>query len=248
MVPRHSPLSRTLRHLIAGRRDRAFLPILVLAAIGCEGDGAARSEGETAPAAAAAPRTVAPAARDSAARARQDSINRARPGYVIDSVMPVEEELRRFRADLGDPPAGFSHGAPSRSALVAAFVQALERNDTTALVRLIVNRREFGYLVYPTSPNVRAPYRQSPQLVWLQRAAASNKGIARLLDRLGGRPFGLVGYTCSSPPQREGDNTLWTACVVARRGPDSATATLRLFGPIIERGGQFKFLSLTTDL
>ena len=35
---------------------------------------------------------------DSVARARQDSINRATPGYVIDSLLPPEEEARRFRA------------------------------------------------------------------------------------------------------------------------------------------------------
>ena len=35
--------------------------------------------------------------RDSVARARQDSINRTLPGYVVDSILPIEEEVRRFK-------------------------------------------------------------------------------------------------------------------------------------------------------
>ena len=35
---------------------------------------------------------------DLAANTRQDSIDRAAPGYVIDSLLPPEEEARRFRA------------------------------------------------------------------------------------------------------------------------------------------------------
>src|SRR5215218_6925464 len=33
-------------------------------------------------------------------RARQDSVVRARPGYIIDSILPVQEEIRRFQTSL----------------------------------------------------------------------------------------------------------------------------------------------------
>lgn len=181
-------------------------------------------------------------------RARQDTIVRSSPGYVIDSVLPVEEEIRRFQADLGEPPDGFAFGAASRSALVEAFMRAVERNDTTALARLVVNRKEFGYLVYPTSPNARPPYRQSPDVVWLQRAAGTNKGAGRLLGRFGGRPVGFVGYACPSPPMRQGENAVWEGCVVNRGVAGGDAVSLRMFGPIIERGGRYKFLSLANGL
>jgi len=220
----------------------------VVAVSACEGESDTPADSATAPATASAPGAVESGTADSIARARQDSINRAQPGYVIDSILPVEEEIRRFQAELGEQPTGFSHGASSPAALVEAFVRAIEQNDTTALIRSMVNRREFGYLVYPTSPNVRPPYRQSPELVWLQRAAASSKGASRLLGRFGGRPFGFVGYTCPSPPSRQGDNTVWMTCFMRRVASGGDTTTRRLFGPIIERGGQYKFLSLATDL
>jgi hypothetical protein len=186
---------------------------------------------------------------DSVVRAREESAVRSSPGYVVDSILPVDVELRRFRADLGVAPEGFSFGASSRSALVAAFVRALERNDTTALARLVVNRAEFAYLVYPSSPNVRPPYRQPPDVVWLQRSAATNKAAARLLDRFGGRPLRFAGYSCPAAPVTEGPNTIWGRCVVSR-APAGArdTTVLRMFGPIVAHGGRYKFLSLANGI
>src|SRR5687767_6963615 len=70
---------------------------------------------------------VADSARaDSIKTARQDSINRATPGYVIDSILLVEETIRRFRAAVGGEPVTELAGAsPSREALVRRFMKAL---------------------------------------------------------------------------------------------------------------------------
>jgi hypothetical protein len=208
---------------------------LVLALGACDGQPAVRSA------------QVSPAdssARAAGARARQDSIVRSRPGYIIDSILPVEEEIRRFQATISTRPTTFAHGASSRGALVSAFVGALERNDTTALMQLVVDRAEFGYLVYPTSPNAAPPYRQPPALVWMSRAAMTDKGLTRLLDRFGGRPPGYAGFACPNAVDRQGQNTLWSGCVVSRVTAGD-TARLRLFGAIVERDGRFKFLSLS---
>lgn len=182
-------------------------------------------------------------------RARHDSIVRSRPGYIIDSILPVAEEIRRFQATLDSRPTALTDGASSRSALVSRFVGALERNDRQALAQLVVTRAEFGTLIYPTSPNAAPPYRQSPQLVWLTRAASTEKASRRLLQRFGGKPFGYVGYTCDTKAIRQGENTVWSGCSV--RFTEAATGDtnrLRLFGSIVERGGRFKFLSLTNGL
>lgn len=182
-------------------------------------------------------------------RARQDSIVRSRPGYVVDSILPVAEEIRRFQATLDSHPASLSDGAASRSALVTRFVRAVEQHDTAALAKLVVTRAEFGTLIYPTSPNAVPPYRQSPQLVWLTRSASTEKGARRLLQRFGGKPFGYAGYTCDDTAAREGANMVWSACAVrlVERGRRD-TMRLRLFGSIVERDGRFKFLSLTNGL
>ena len=185
--------------------------------------------------------------RTEAERARQDSIVRSRPGYIIDSILPVEEEIRRFQATIAARPLGFTDGAASRSALVADFVRALEHNDTTALMHLVINRAEFGYLVYPTSPNATPPYRQSPELVWMSRAAGTDKALTRLLSRFGGKPLGFAGLTCRSATH-EAANTLWSNCIVKRRTSEGDTVELRMFGAIVSRGSRYKFLSLTNGL
>jgi len=177
-------------------------------------------------------------------RARQDSVVRARPGYLVDSILPVDEEIRRFNATNGERPSGFAPGATSRSSLVREFVSAIEKNDTTALTRLVIDRNEFGYLVYPSSPNAAPPYRQSPDLVWTMRSAGTDKAAKRLLARFGGRPLGFHGYSCPARPERQRDNVLWSGCVVR----SDAAKELRMFGAIIERDGRFKFLSLTNGL
>jgi hypothetical protein len=192
----------------------------------------------------AADRAVA----DSIARVRRDAINRAQPGYIVDSALPIEEALRRFRADLGDAPSALRGGAPTRDALVASFVGALESNDTTMLVRLALTRAEFAWLVYPGSPYTAPPYRQAPDLVWMRIVAGSGRGLARLLDRYGGRPLGTHGCRCDSEPERHGEYRVWRQCAMLVDDANGRTRRVRLFGDIIERDGHFKLVSFANDL
>ena len=219
-------------------------PVLLaaVATLACDGREAIRT------AQVSAPDSTTLARRAEAERAHQDSIVRARRGYIVDSILPVEEEIRRFQATIPVRPAAFSNAARSRPELVTQFVRALEHNDTTALRRLVIDRGEFGYLVYPTSPNVTPPYRQSPDLVWLLRSASSDKAVTRLFGRFGGKPLGYTGFVCPDAAARQGLNTLWSDCVVKRVTADGNLVRFRMFGAIIGRQGQFKFLSLTNGL
>src|SRR3712207_5485129 len=66
----------------------------------------------------------------------------ARPGQVVDSILPIEEELRRFRTDIPEAPTEFTGGATSRTALVEKFVRAVEQRDTSALAAMVQSRAE----------------------------------------------------------------------------------------------------------
>ncbi|HET8784860.1 MAG TPA: hypothetical protein VFM38_04450, partial [Candidatus Limnocylindrales bacterium] len=95
-------------------RASAVLALVLAAATGCdeiEAGFARRVEAARADSVAT----------DSMARARQDSINRAQPGYVVDSILPIEEELRRFRVGLGAAPSHLVGGASSRETLIRRF-------------------------------------------------------------------------------------------------------------------------------
>ncbi len=205
-----------------------FINLLFLVTIAACGEGHAASASDSA-------RT------DSMARVRQDSINRTQPGYVVDSILPVEEQLHRFRAGLTDTLHGLTGGANSPDELVRSFVRKLEMADTAGLARLSVSRAEFAWLVYPESPNVAPPYQLAPDIVWMRTAAASSTGLSRLLARHGGSPLGFRSWSCASQPFVNGHNRIWRDCAVRFDGAPSGG--LQLFSAIIERAGRYKILS-----
>ncbi len=185
---------------------------------------------------------------DSVARARQDSINRASPGYIVDSILPVEEEVRRFRAAIGGVAlTRFADASDSRNALVARLAAAIAANDDRALQRTRVTAREFIDLVYPESPYTKAPFRQAPGLVWTLIEEPSNSGRRRLLSNLGGRPLAITRLSCGAKPETQGRNRLWNGCTVRYTSGGDAPRDGRLFGAIIERDGRFKFMSLSNQ-
>lgn len=183
--------------------------------------------------------------------ARAQSPGRSPPygltARAVDSARSVDEELRRFRADLRVAPTRLSGGASSRAALVRRFVAALARSDTGSLVRMALTRAEFAYLTYPSSPYTRPPYRQSPEIVWLLLGVEHDKGLTRLLRRLAGQDVSYLGHRCDPKPLHEGPNRIWRGCVTRVRLPGGAVLEKRLFGAIVERGGEFKFASYATD-
>lgn len=67
----------------------------------------------------------------------------------IDSVFPIEEEVRRFRAALSDSATELSGGAASADALILEFMAALESRDVETLSRLAITPAEFIDLYYP---------------------------------------------------------------------------------------------------
>lgn len=170
------------------------------------------------------------------------------PGGVVDSILPIDEELRRFRADLPAEAALLAEVALSREALVERFVDALARADLAELRSLALNRAEFAYLYYPFTRYTLPPYELGPGLLWFQIQNRSSRGLTRALTRLGGEPLRYVGHECNPIPQSEERNTLWTNCEVELRLPDGESYRGRLFGTILEREGRFKFVSYSNEL
>lgn len=170
----------------------------------------------------------------------------ARPA-VVDSILPPEEALRRFRQ--GHPEiTALTGGADSRDALVRRFIGAVEAQDTAALRAMVLSRAEYAHLVYPTSRFTRPPMQQDPALIWFQMQLNSEKGVVRLLRRHGGEDSGFRGYACEDAPTVEGENRLWERCTVRLTAADGGDVTLRWFGSIIERDGHFKLMSYANGL
>lgn len=162
---------------------------------------------------------------------------------IVDSILPMEEELRRFRQTVAERPASLGGGAPSRDALVEGFLTAIEAADTAAFRNMLLTRAEFAWLYYPHTRFTAPPYELPPGLLWFQIENGTSRGFGRMLDRMGGRPVHAEGYACPSDPLVEGPNRIWENCVVRLSPPGGEARDLRLFGSILERDGVFKFIS-----
>lgn len=169
-------------------------------------------------------------------------------GGVIDSVFPMPEMMRRFRVNLPELRA-LDGGAASRQALATEFVAALSSRDKATLGRLTLSRAEFAWLYFPITPNAARDNGLPPTLMWDQITLASEKGIGRALDRIGGRgALTLERLDCPKPPVTQGPATLHEDCTLVLRNADGAEYKGRLFGPILEYGGRFKFIGYTNDM
>jgi hypothetical protein len=166
---------------------------------------------------------------------------------VVDSIIPREEAVRRFRAGL-TPVDSLVGGARTRDALVKAFIHALGEADTAALARLTVSRTEFAYLYYPTAAEGKPPYDLEPGLMWFMLSQRSSTGVGKALQLYGGSGMKLVDYDCGKGKMREGENTIVGPCSVRWTNRLGDTVRARLFSKILERGGRAKFLSYVGDV
>lgn len=160
----------------------------------------------------------------------------ARPGAVIDSTLPQEELVRRFR--VGVDSVDSLAGPTSRDELVRQFLDGVRRNDRAAVQRLGITKAEFAYLVFPGSKISKPPYNQPPDIEWLLLQQSSGSGLTRLLKRAGA--FEFRTYVCEQPPVVDGGAKYWPGCVV-RVMENGTERRLRLFGAIVEMKGRFKF-------
>lgn len=191
--------------------------------------------------------TLAACGSDPQSQSTADALAQDRPATVVDSILPIEEELRRFREVLGPEPSGLSGGVASRDALVQGFFDALATADTAALRGMAVTIDEFGWLYYQHTMYTSPPYELPPGLVWMLIENGSSPGLLRALERLGGRPLEVLGYACLPEPIVEGPNRSWAECRVRFRESGEEPREMALFGTILERDGVFKFLSYTND-
>lgn len=170
----------------------------------------------------------------------------ARTAGVIDSLLPIEEELRRFRLATPDSLTRLQNGARTSEDLVRTYVTAIEKADTAALARLVIDRAEYAWLIYPESELTRPPYRQKPSLAWFLMQNVSVQGATRVLRRLGGKPLGYRGFSCGDTTTVQGANRIWRQCRM-RFLEQGVPVERRLFGGIVERDGTYKFLTFATD-
>lgn len=170
-----------------------------------------------------------------------------KPGDVIDSILPMEEYLRRFREGVPEVTA-MTGGESDPTSLARRFVTLLASRDSVALDSLRLTRAEFAWLLFPDHAYMREPYELDPALFWSQIGAGSDQGLRRALTRVGGQPLTFVSVACQADTLQlvQGPAKIWSQCQLRYRAGDSIVAG-RLFGSIVERDGRAKFLGYAND-
>jgi len=165
----------------------------------------------------------------------------------VDSIFPIEEEIRRFREGM-TPVAGLTGGLDSPAALVDALLRRLEAADTLGVTELALTRTEFAYLYYPYTIYTSPPYQLSPALVWFQQQNRSSRGLTRLLRTYAGKPLHDTGLSCPDEGEAFGNGHIWHGCTVLGELPTGEAVEERLFGSILAVDGRHKFVSFSNEL
>lgn len=154
----------------------------------------------------------------------------------------TEEELTAFTAGLDERPARLGGGASSLEGLAERFVRTIQERDTASVRSIHISRAEFAYLVYPTHPQAQPPYSLPPAVMWMMMEAASAKAVQKAFSLLGEQKAQVEDVACEDV-LAQGQNRFHSGCVALARVSPGREALRFPLGLIVERDGQFKFVS-----
>lgn len=168
------------------------------------------------------------------------------PGYIVDSIFPPAEALRRFQATVeGTPTARLTGGAPNAEALLREYWAMLVRHDTIGIRSLVVSHAEFAYVYFPES----APFASGmqPSAAWILYESQTGRGLSRAFRAATGRDARVSGTVCRDQSRTEGRSLTFGPCGVVLRASQRAD-TLWIAATLVKRDGVVKFLGLDNAL
>jgi hypothetical protein len=174
----------------------------------------------------------------------QDSLAKT-PGYVIDSIFPPEEMLRRFQSESGVPVTALSGGERSLEALLERYWSLLVAGDTLAMTPLVASQREFAYLYFPESRELTDGV--PPAISWLMLSSNGGRGLTRALREAAAGEPASSGTVCRPLELPAGQSRIIGPCGVLRT-KGGQRDTLWFVKHVIERDGVFKLMSFSNDL
>ncbi len=143
------------------------------------------------------------------------------------------------------PPLG--HAFESPEAVAEAVLGALAEEDGPTLVALALSEMEFRTVVWPELPSSR-PERGLPfEYAWGDLHQKSTNELRRLLARAGGRQYELLEMTFDGESTRYETFTVHRDSRLRVRDAEGAERDVRLFGSVLQRGGEYKLFSYVVD-
>ena len=147
---------------------------------------------------------------------------------------------------MSSKPLALSNARPSADVLAAEFLDRLAAKDFDGLVGLRLTKDEFCSGVWPELPAAEDE-RIPCDWVWQQATIRSNAGLRDLSGEHGGARYRFVSMRFAGAPEKHGSFTVLKDPRVTVTDETGATRELRLFGSMIESGGQYKLFSFVLE-
>jgi len=230
---------------------RLLIPILLCLAVACT--DAERPESAAGESTSVARQPIPPGVAPEMVEWRGDGVLvpspdslRRTPGYVVDSVFPPEEALRRFQATVAGPPATrLTGGAPSTETLLRRYWSMLVRHDTLGIRSLTVSHAEFAYVYLPESAVFASG--MQPIGAWVMYESLTGRGLSRAFRAAESGDTNVVSTPCRDRARDEGKSRTFGPCAVVLRKA-AGFDTLWIAGTVVRRDGVFKLLGLDNSL
>ena len=170
------------------------------------------------------------------------------PGYVVDSIFPPAEALRRFREASGQSrPTQLTDGDTTVLALFRGYTDALRARDSVAVLRYALTRQEYAWLYFDGSPEQRSGL--VPQAAWALMESRSSVGLGRAAGRVSSLGNARVARaTCVETRTTVGSAELLGPCTVVLEAATGTRTSLPLARTVMRRDGRVKLVSFANDL
>jgi hypothetical protein len=171
----------------------------------------------------------------------------------------VSEESGDFEAPVGSversyrieklPPSQLrlSGAATSLDDLILTLEVALAEHDTTRLLDLMIDEREYRGILYPAFPASHPPMNASFETLWITHFPDAYRGLMLLMRHYGGRDLRVLNLRFDRPDQDFVNLVLHETSHVDAEIDGVREDNLRLFGSVVRVRDQWKVLSYPDD-
>jgi hypothetical protein len=137
--------------------------------------------------------------------------------------------------------------AGSLDELLRTVERGLAESDTVRLYDLMISEREYRDILFPAFPVSHPPIDAPFETVWILQYSDSYRGLRRLLERYSGRDVRVTAIRFDEPDQDFVNFILHETSRVDVTVDGEPVRNVRLFGSVIQIGGQWKVLTYPDD-
>jgi hypothetical protein len=136
------------------------------------------------------------------------------------------------------------NAASSMDDLGKRVLEAVAKNDGKALDALRINEQEYHSLIWPALPISKIEqWNKQYKYVWGDVDTKCIYGLRELLNKYGGQKFTFVSMRFVRGASRYSTCTVHQGARIKVKDSTGQELELKMFGSVVECGGQFKIMS-----